>query len=63
MKSYKKTLLKTIIWRSIATMITILSGWLVSGNWKFGLTIGGIDTIFKTVGYFYFERLWEKKNR
>lgn len=63
MTSYKKTLIKTIIWRSIATIITILSGWLVSGNWKFGLAIGGIDTIFKTVGYFYFERLWEKKNK
>ena len=40
MASYRETLLKTIIWRFIATSITILTGWLVSGNWKFGLDIG-----------------------
>ena len=49
--SYRETLIKTIIWRVIATSITILTGWLVSGNWKFGLAIGGIDTILKTIGY------------
>ena len=60
MASYKDTLIKTLVWRVIATSITILTGWLVSGNWKFGLAIGGIDTILKTVGYFSFERFWEK---
>tara|TARA_B100000965_G_scaffold132701_1_gene110592 strand:+ start:248 stop:448 length:201 start_codon:yes stop_codon:yes gene_type:complete len=58
--SYRSTIAKTIIWRSIATIITILSGWFVSGNWKFGLAIGGIDTVFKTLGYFGFERFWLK---
>ena len=47
MGSYKSTLVKTIIWRFIATSITILSGWLISGNWKFGLAVGGLDTILK----------------
>tara|TARA_Y100000992_G_C21238581_1_gene479487 strand:- start:424 stop:639 length:216 start_codon:yes stop_codon:yes gene_type:complete len=60
MASYRETLLKTIIWRFIATSITILTGWLVSGNWKFGLAIGGIDTILKTIGYFTYERAWIK---
>ena len=64
MISYKETLIKTIISRVIATSITILSGWLVSGNWKFGLAIGGIDTLIKTVGYFLYERVWDnKKNK
>ena len=38
----------------------MLSGWFVSGNWKFGLAIGGIDTIIKTLSYFGFERFWIK---
>ena len=58
--SYKETLVKTLIWRVIATFITMLTGWLVSGNWKFGLAIGGIDTIIKTIGYFGYERAWYK---
>ena len=60
MGSYKSTLVKTIIWRFIATSITILSGWLISGNWKFGLAVGGLDTILKTFTYFGFERFWIK---
>lgn len=60
MASYKETLIKTLIWRVIATVITILTGWLVSGNWKFGLAIGSIDTVIKTVGYFSYERAWNK---
>lgn len=60
MASYKSTLIKTLIWRVIATSITFLVGWAVSGNWKFGLAIGSIDTILKTIGYFSFERFWIK---
>jgi len=62
MASYKSTLFKTIIWRVIATSITIFSGLYVSGNWMFGLTIGGIDTVLKTIGYFGYERIWQKYN-
>ena len=62
MASYKSTLVKTIIWRFIATSITILSGWFVSGDWKFGLAVGGLDTMLKTIGYFGYERVWEKSN-
>lgn len=60
MSSYKETLVKTLIWRVIATSITFLVGWVVSGNWRFGLVIGSIDTVLKTIGYFSFERLWIK---
>ena len=60
MATYKETLVKTLIWRVIATSITIFSGWLISGSWKFGLAVGGIDTILKLIGYFGFERCWEK---
>ena len=60
MASHKSTLIKTLIWRVIATSITFLVGWVVSGNWKFGLVIGSIDTVLKTIGYFSFERLWIK---
>ena len=60
MASVKETIVKTLIWRVIATSITIFSGWLVSGSWKFGLAVGVIDTILKSLGYFGFERFWVK---
>ena len=48
MASIKETFIKTIIWRVIATSITFLVSWVISGNLEFGLMIGGIDTIIKT---------------
>lgn len=60
MASYKETLVKTVVWRVIATILTILTGWVVTGNYKFGLAIGGIEVIIKMAGYFAFERIWDK---
>jgi uncharacterized membrane protein len=60
MATVKETLIKTFIWRFIATIITISIGWYVSGNFEFGLAIGSADTLIKTVGYFGFERFWNK---
>jgi len=63
MVSYKKTIIKTLIWRVVATSITIFTGWAVSGDWRFGLAVGSIDTVIKTIGYFSYERLWIKLNK
>ena len=60
--SYKATLIKTIIWRILATVLTFLSAWLVTGNVKVGLAIGGVEALIKMIGYFTFERLWNKLN-
>ena len=60
MANYKTTIVKTLIWRVIATSITIMTGWAVSGDWRFGLAVGSIDTVLKTIGYFSYERLWLK---
>tara|TARA_B100000424_G_scaffold47545_1_gene33101 strand:- start:201 stop:398 length:198 start_codon:yes stop_codon:yes gene_type:complete len=60
--SYKATLIKTIIWRILATILTFLSAWLVTGNVKIGLAIGGVEALVKMIGYFTFERLWNKLN-
>ncbi len=59
-ESYKRTLLKTFVWRVIATSITILSTWWVAGDWSIGIAVGSIDTVLKTVCYFGFERAWAK---
>lgn len=61
-ESYKSTLLKTLIWRVIATTITTLSAWTVTGEVKYGLTVGALDFVLKTVVYFLFERAWVRKN-
>ena len=52
--------LKTITWRVIGTIDTMLLGWFVSGDFKIGLTIGGLEVVTKMILYFIHERVWYK---
>ena len=58
--SVKRHLAKTITWRIVGTLDTILLGWLISGNWKIGAAIGGFEIFTKMVLYFIHERIWYK---
>lgn len=53
-------LAKTITWRIIGTIDTTLLGWLITGNLKFGLAIGGTEVVTKMFLYFIHERVWYK---
>ena len=56
----KRHLAKTITWRVLGTIDTMILGWAVTGNFKVGLTIGGFEVITKMILYFFHERLWYK---
>lgn len=58
--SYKRHLAKTITWRVVGTVDTILLSWFITGNLTVGLTIGGIEVISKMILYFAHERVWYK---
>jgi len=60
MVNYKRHIAKTLSWRIIGTLDTIILSWVITGNWKFGLTIGGVEVITKMVLYFFHERAWYK---
>lgn len=58
--SAKRHLAKTITWRIIGTIDTIIISWLITGRLSLGLTIGGIEIITKMVLYYSHERTWYK---
>jgi len=60
MVSYKRHILKTISWRIIGTLDTILLSWIITGSFKVGLAIGGVEVVTKMVLYFLHERAWYK---
>ena len=53
-------LAKKISWRIIGTLDTMMLGWIITGNLKVGLAIGGTEVITKMVLYFLHERAWFK---
>lgn len=53
-------ILKTITWRMLGTIDTILLSWLLSGNLTLGIKIGGVELITKMILYYTHERIWYK---
>ncbi len=56
--SHKRHLAKTITWRIVGTLDTIILSWIITGNPLTGLKIGGAEVITKMVLYYFHERVW-----
>jgi len=58
--SYKRHILKTITWRVVGTIDTIILGWVISGDPTIGLSVGGAELATKMILYYLHERVWYK---
>lgn len=58
----KRHILKTLTWRVVGTIDTIIIGWLISGDPTIGLSIGGIELFTKMALYYLHERAWYKSD-
>lgn len=56
----KRHLAKTMTWRIVGSIDTMIIGWIVSGDPLVGLSIGGTEVITKMILYFLHERVWLK---
>jgi uncharacterized membrane protein len=59
---WSRSLLKSISWRIIGTLDTILISYIITGKLAFALSIGGIELVTKMILYVVHERLWNKIN-
>lgn len=57
-----RSILKTISWRTVGTIDTIIISWIVVGDINFAVTIGGVELFTKMILYFFHERAWNKSN-
>ena len=60
MPDKKRHILKTITWRIVGTIDTMVLGWFVTGDLKIGMAIGGFEVITKMILYYFHERVWFK---
>ena len=58
--SQKRHIVKTITWRIIGTIDTVLLSWIISGDPLIGLKIGLTEVITKMILYYFHERAWFK---
>ena len=58
----KRHLIKTITWRILGTLDTMLLAWIISGNALTGLKIGFAEVLTKMLLYFLHEKAWYRVN-
>ena len=60
--SHKRHIAKTITWRLVGTIDTIILSWIISGDPYIGLQIGVYEVVTKMILYYFHERVWFKVN-
>lgn len=58
--SRKRHIAKTITWRIVGTLDTIVLAWVITGNPITGFQIGGVELVSKMILYYAHERVWYK---
>ena len=56
----KRSLVKTLSWRIIGTLDTIVIAYLITGTVRHAVSIGGIELVSKILLYFFHERSWNR---
>jgi uncharacterized membrane protein len=55
-----RSIAKTISWRLVGTLDTIIISWIITGEITMALSIGSIELVSKMLLYFFHERAWNK---
>ena len=60
MESHTRSIVKTLTWRVIATLVTMSVAWIILGKVSPALEIGLLDTVIKLGAYYGHERIWDR---
>jgi len=56
----QRSLAKTVSWRVVGTIATVIISYIITGTLALAFSIGIIELISKLVLYFFHERAWNK---
>ncbi len=57
-----RSIVKTISWRALGTIDTMIISYFITGNLKMAASIGAIELFTKMVLYYFHERAWSKSS-
>ncbi|MGJ8547914.1 DUF2061 domain-containing protein [Winogradskyella wichelsiae] len=57
-ENIKRSIVKTVSWRVLGTLDTVIISYLITGTLALALSIGGVELISKMVLNFFHERTW-----
>ena len=57
-----RSIVKTISWRALGTIDTMIISYFITGNLKMAASIGAIELFTKMGLYYFHERAWSKSS-
>lgn len=54
----KRSVAKSIMWRVICIVVSIVVSFLLTNKWAVAVAIGGIYNVITMILYYFHERLW-----
>jgi len=54
----KRSAVKSITWRFICIVVSIITSFLLIGRWDVAVAIGGIYNVITMILYYFHERAW-----
>jgi len=54
----KRSIAKSILWRVICIVVSILTSFLLTSRWDVSVAIGGIYNAITMILYYFHERIW-----
>ncbi|MBN7810141.1 DUF2061 domain-containing protein [Algoriphagus sp. H41] len=61
--SNAKSLLKSISWRIVGTLDTIVISYFITGQLVMAVSIGSVEVFSKIILYYFHERVWENATK
>ena len=58
-----KSLIKSVSWRIVGTIDTMIISYFITGKVAIAVSIGSVEVITKTILYYFHERLWAHIHR
>lgn len=53
-----KSIMKSVSWRIVGTIDTMIISYFITGRVTVALSIGSVEVLTKTILYYFHERLW-----
>jgi uncharacterized membrane protein len=53
-----KSIIKSVSWRIVGTLDTMIISYFITGKISLALSIGSVEVLTKTILYYFHERLW-----
>jgi uncharacterized membrane protein len=58
--SRKRSIVKTIVWRIICIVVSVLTTFYLTGRWDLAVAVGTAYNAITMVLYYFHERIWNK---